>query len=77
MGECWPQFMATGSKFQDMKNPRPMIRVGDRGSIGTVEIQDLIFSSKGPTDGLVVVEWNIKADKPGSAAMWGKFKVLR
>lgn len=37
---------------------------------GNVQIQDLLFTSKGATAGLVAVEWNMEADAPGSAAMW-------
>jgi hypothetical protein len=40
--------------------------------VGSVEIQDLLFTSKGATPGAVFVEWNIKASSPGAAAMWGK-----
>lgn len=40
--------------------------------MGHVQIQDILFTSIGPTKGLVTVEWNMNADAPGSAAMWGK-----
>lgn len=47
-----------------------MIKVGTTGLVGDVEMQDLIFTNRGPTSGLIVVEWNIKAASPGSAALW-------
>lgn len=34
MGEAWPELMASGSKFSDIKNPRPMIQVGSAGDVG-------------------------------------------
>jgi hypothetical protein len=39
-----------------------------------MEIQGLLFTTKGPTPGAVLVEWNIQADPTaqGSAAMWGE-----
>ncbi|EDN10761.1 predicted protein [Histoplasma mississippiense (nom. inval.)] len=37
---------------------------------GDVEIQDLLFTTKGPTAGAVLVEWNIKATCSGCASMW-------
>ena len=49
-----------------------MIRVGKPGDTGKVELSDLLFTGTGPTAGLVAVEWNIKADDKGSAAMWGE-----
>lgn len=54
------------------RNPRPLVRVGKRGDVGSVEIQDLLFTSKRPSPGAVFVEWNIKASSPGAAAMWGR-----
>jgi hypothetical protein len=47
-----------------------MFQVGLPGDIGSVEIQDLLFTTMGPTKGLIAVQWNIEADNPGSAAMW-------
>ena len=49
-----------------------MLRVGKEGDKGSVEFQDLLFTTKGATAGVILVEWNIQADKPGSAGMWGK-----
>lgn len=53
-----------------------MIRVGEEGNVGDVEMQDLLFTSRGPTPGLIMVEWNIKADSPGAAGLWGKEKPM-
>jgi len=50
-----------------------MLSVGDPGEEGDVEMQDLMFTTKGATPGAVLVEWNIKASKQGSAGMWGMF----
>lgn len=49
-----------------------MIQVGKEGSVGEVEMQDLLFTSRGATPGLILVEWNIKASSPGAAGLWGK-----
>ncbi|GAB7351002.1 hypothetical protein MBLNU459_g1495t2 [Dothideomycetes sp. NU459] len=70
VGEVWSQIMASGTNFQDMNNPHVMVRVGNAGDVGSVEIQDMLFTVKGATAGAVLVEWNIKADAPGSAGMW-------
>lgn len=71
VGECWSQLVASGANFQDATKPRPLIRIGNPGDVGNVEIQDVLFTTMGPTAGLIAVEWNIKADAPGSAGMWG------
>ncbi|KAK3934568.1 glucan 1,3-beta-glucosidase [Diplogelasinospora grovesii] len=48
-GETWTQFAATGSNFGDPSNPVVMLQVGNIGDVGSVEMQDLIFTTKGPT----------------------------
>lgn len=70
VGEVWSQIAAFGNNFGDVKQPKPLFRVGKPGDVGNVEMQDLLFTSKGNTPGLVFVEWNIKAASPGSAGMW-------
>jgi hypothetical protein len=47
-----------------------MLQVGQVGEKGSVEIQDLLFTTAGATRGLINVEWNLEADEQGSAAMW-------
>lgn len=70
IGEAWSQFAASGSKFTDPQNPRPMLRVGRPGDVGSMELQDLIFTTQGPTAGAILVEWNIKASSQGAAGLW-------
>ncbi|KAK5659440.1 hypothetical protein OQA88_641 [Cercophora sp. LCS_1] len=71
VGETWSQLVASGPNFADATNPMVMLRVGETpGQVGNVEMQDLIFTTKGATAGAVLVEWNMAADAKGSAAMW-------
>ncbi|KEZ41672.1 Uncharacterized protein SAPIO_CDS6833 [Scedosporium apiospermum] len=51
-------------------NPKVMVRVGSPGNVGDVEMQDLIFTNRGATAGLILLEWNIRAASPGSAGLW-------
>lgn len=44
--------------------------MGNAGDKGTVEMQDLIITSKGETPGALFIEWNIEAEGAGKAAMW-------
>ncbi|KUJ07893.1 pectin lyase-like protein [Mollisia scopiformis] len=55
VGELWAQLVAS---------------IGESGQKGSVEIQDLLFTTVGETKGLIAVEWNLEADEPGSTAMW-------
>lgn len=70
VGQSWSQIMGAGPKFSDANKPVPVVKVGNEGDSGMVEIQDLLFTVKGATAGAILVEWNIHEDHPGSAAMW-------
>jgi glucan 1,3-beta-glucosidase len=70
VGELWSLIMARGPFFGDQLNPQPMWRVGEPGQSGTVEIVDIVFETKGPAPGAILVEWNIKQAYPGGAGMW-------
>ncbi|KIW10000.1 hypothetical protein PV08_11776 [Exophiala spinifera] len=69
-GEMLPIIMATGPFWGDQMNPKPVLKVGNPGDVGTVEISDLIFETRGPCPGAIIVEWNIKAQGPALAGMW-------
>jgi hypothetical protein len=62
--------VASGSYFEDALHPKVMLKVGTKGQVGDVEMQDLFFTTDGATAGAILVEWNLKASSPGSAALW-------
>lgn len=70
VGEIWPIIMADGASFNDASKPKPVFQIGKAGDVGCVEIQDLVFETKGSAPGAIMMEWNINADTQGSAAMW-------
>ncbi|KAI4868890.1 glycoside hydrolase family 55 protein [Hypoxylon rubiginosum] len=70
VGELWPQIMGTGDYFGDENSPKVMIKVGNPGDSGIIEISDMLFSVKGPTRGAIMMEWNVHESSQGSAAMW-------
>ncbi|KAL8756253.1 MAG: hypothetical protein Q9184_004569 [Pyrenodesmia sp. 2 TL-2023] len=71
-GEIWPLIMATGPTFADQSKPTPVFQVGQPGDTGAVEMSDLMFETKGPAPGAILMEWNIAdpANAPGSSGMW-------
>lgn len=69
-GEIWSVIMATGNAFGDWNNPTPVLRVGDPGEVGSVEISEFMFSTKGPCPGAVLVQWNIRGNAQGAAGIW-------
>ncbi|KAG6810587.1 hypothetical protein H0H92_011221 [Tricholoma furcatifolium] len=72
VGEAWSVISGQGPAFQDKQNPQVVVRVGDPGSQGVVEITDVVFSTVGPAPGAIVVEWNVKQPDgvQGGAGTW-------
>ncbi|KAJ6578345.1 pectin lyase fold/virulence factor [Mycena capillaripes] len=62
--------MGTSANFADQNNPRPVIRVGNPGDTGSVEISDMVVATTGGSAGAIGIEWNIKESSQGSAGMW-------
>jgi hypothetical protein len=69
-GSLWSQIQGSGFYFSDLNNPQVMVRVGNKGDVGTMEIVEMLFSVKGATAGAILMEWNVAADSQGSAGMW-------
>ena len=55
-----------------------MIRAGESGSTGVLEITDMIFSTRGPAAGAIVVEWNVHepSGQQGTAGTWDTHIIL-
>ena len=73
-GEIWPLIMASGAAFSDQSKPAPVFQVGQPGDSGCVEMSDLIFETKGPQPGAIMVEWNL-AEPAGAQATSGMWDV--
>ncbi|EPT06075.1 hypothetical protein FOMPIDRAFT_68535 [Fomitopsis schrenkii] len=73
VGEAWAVIMGSGSAFEDQTNPTPVVQVGAEGSSGILEISNVIFTTKGPAAGAIVVEWNVNAPSQGGAGMWDSY----
>lgn len=72
VGEVWTTIIGAGANFANANSPRPVIKVGNAGDKGTVEISDMVFSARSGSAGAIVIEWNT-ADASGqkaTAAMW-------
>jgi len=72
VGEAWSVISGSGSAFQNINSPIPVVQVGAPGSQGILEITDIIFSTVGPAPGAIVVEWNVQqpAGQNGGAGAW-------
>ncbi|KAH7329416.1 family 55 glycoside hydrolase [Stachybotrys elegans] len=71
VGEIWPLIMAGGNtNFQDQANPKPVWQVGQPGDVGNIEMQDLMFETRGPQPGAILMEFNVEGQTKGSAALF-------
>ena len=50
--------MGAGGAFADFNNPRAVVQVGAPGSIGLIEITDMVFTTRAPGTSLDSVEEN-------------------
>ena len=69
VGESFSVIMSSGSFFNDMNNPKPVVKVGNAGQSGQVEWSDMIVSTQGAQAGAVLIEWNLNTSGTPSG-MW-------
>ena len=71
VGETYPVIMGSGSFFSNVNSPQPVVRVGSTaGQSGVVEWSDMIVSTQGPTEGAILIEWNLSSPSSGPSGMW-------
>lgn len=71
-GENSPRIVASGTAFSDPLKPAPVFQIGQPGDVGSVELSDLIFETKGSQPGAILMEWNLNdpVDQQSPSAMW-------
>ncbi|KAJ7079293.1 exo-beta-1,3-glucanase [Mycena belliarum] len=70
VGGMFSTILGSGAKFADQANPRPVIKVGNAGDRGAVEISDLVIATTGGSAGAIGIEWNVNESSQGAAGMW-------
>jgi glucan 1,3-beta-glucosidase len=70
VGESYSVIMSSGSFFNDMSNPKPVVQVGTPGQTGQVEWSDMIVSTQGTQAGAILIEWNLAAPANAPSGMW-------
>lgn len=69
VGESYSVIMSSGSFFNDMNNPKPVVQVGLPGQAGQVEWSDMIIATQGTQAGAILIEWNL-ATSGTPSGMW-------
>ncbi|KAF7368568.1 Glucan 1,3-beta-glucosidase [Mycena venus] len=70
VGDMYPTILGSGTAFQDQMTPTPVLRVGDAGDSGILEISELVISTTGGSQGAVGIEWNVNGPNQGDTGMW-------
>ncbi|KAF2180179.1 glycoside hydrolase family 55 protein [Zopfia rhizophila CBS 207.26] len=61
--------LSSGSFFNDINLPQPVVKVGIQGEQGSIEWSDMIISTQGQQAGAILVEWNL-ASYGTPSGMW-------
>lgn len=73
-GSSWSQIQGAGAFSEDAENPQVVVRVGEEegeeGSVQIVQIVEMIFTTRGPTAGAIVLQWNIHEASQGSGTVY-------
>ncbi|KAM7191852.1 hypothetical protein V8F33_008699 [Rhypophila sp. PSN 637] len=57
--------IGTGVRFSNMDSPYPVVRVGRPNELGSVEMSDIIVSTRGAAAGAVLIEYNLHTQTGG------------
>ena len=70
VGEGFSVIMSSGAQFNDMAAPVPVIKIGNAGENGRVELSDLIISTQGQQMGATLLEYNLAAPSNNPSGFW-------
>ncbi|KAI0339777.1 glucan 1,3-beta-glucosidase [Trametopsis cervina] len=78
VGEAWTVIMGSGNAFFDYNNPKPVVQAGTAGSSGVLEISDIIFTTRAPAAGAIILEWNVHdpAGQQAAAGTWDTHLII-
>jgi len=68
VGETYPVIMASGGTWGNINNAVPVIKIGNAGESGHIELSDFLIATQGATPGAKVIEWNMKTDR--GSGLW-------
>jgi hypothetical protein len=70
VGEVFPVILSSGSFFNNMSNPQPVVKIGNAGESGSIEWTDTIVSTKGQQKGAVLIQYNLAAPAGTPSGLW-------
>ncbi|KAF2162825.1 glycoside hydrolase family 55 protein [Zasmidium cellare ATCC 36951] len=70
VGEAFSVILSSGSYFNDMSNPKPVVQIGKSGEAGSIEWSDMIVSTKGQQKGAILFEYNLVSPAGTPSGLW-------
>lgn len=70
VGETYSVIMSSGGFFSDMNNPQPVLRIGQSGDSGSVELSDFIVATQGAQAGATLMEYNLASPANNPSGLW-------
>ncbi|KAI1278309.1 glycoside hydrolase family 55 protein [Xylaria sp. FL0933] len=70
VGEGYPVIMSSGSFFNNVNSPQPVVQIGKPGDSGIVEWSDMMVSTRGAQAGAVLIQWNLASPTGSPSGMW-------
>ncbi|GAB7348730.1 hypothetical protein MBLNU459_g7467t1 [Dothideomycetes sp. NU459] len=70
VGESYSVIFSSGSFFSNINSPQPMLKIGQVGETGTVELSDMIVSTQGAQAGAILVEYNLASPSGSPSGIW-------
>jgi glucan 1,3-beta-glucosidase len=70
VGESFSVILSSGSFFDKMNAPKPVVQIGKPGDQGVVEWSDMIVSTKGRQRGAILFEYNINSPSTTPTGVW-------
>ena len=71
VGEAFSVIMSSGSFFNNINSPQPVLLVGTTsGQSGSAQLSDLIIATQGAQAGAVLIQWNLAAPAGSPSGLW-------
>ena len=70
VGESYSVILGAGDFFGSMESPQPIVQIGESGQPGSVELSDLIVSTRGAAAGAILFEFNMISPLFAPSGLW-------
>ena len=70
VGESYPVLLSSGPTFSNINTPQALLKIGNPGDNGVVELSDLILSTQGAQPGAVLLQWNLASPSTTPSGIW-------